>query len=135
LNADSEGRVKSLNVVEVTWSAPDASGRRQMLEVPGSQRELPAGLVLLAMGFIHPMHPGLVQELGLKLDPRGNVQVSAEGVTSVPGVFAAGDAVSGASLVVRAMASGKKIAKSIDAFLRAEIKASAPSASSVRVTC
>lgn len=117
INAGKNGAVNSITVVEVEWGTPAANGQRAMKEVPGSETELKADLVLLAMGFVHPVHEGLVKELGAKLDPRGNIVVDADGMTSVPSVFAAGDAVLGASLVVRAMASGKTIARAMDQYL------------------
>ena len=77
-----------------------------MQESPGTDFTLPADLVLIAMGFVHVVHAGLVEELGLKLDGRGNVVVN-RWMTSVPGVFAAGDTVKGASLVVHAINHGR----------------------------
>ncbi|HEY4157961.1 MAG TPA: FAD-dependent oxidoreductase, partial [Polyangiaceae bacterium] len=74
-------------------------------------------LVLLAMGFVHPEHPGLVSDLGLKLDRRGNIDVNADYMTSESGVFAAGDCRRGQSLVVWAIAEGRKTARSVDLFL------------------
>ena len=85
--------------------------------VAGWEFELKAELVLLAMGFVHPEHPGVVTDLGLKLDRRGNVEVDAEFMTSVPGVFAAGDCQRGQSLVVWAIAEGRKAARGVDRFL------------------
>lgn len=116
VNGDAAGRVKSLSIVRLDWSGKDSAGRSVMNEIPGSEFEIPAQLVLLAMGFVHSVHRGLVEELGLTRDARGNIQVT-NGATSVPGVFAAGDAVRGASLVVHAMASGKKVAQAIHLYL------------------
>jgi glutamate synthase (NADPH/NADH) small chain len=76
-----------------------------------------ADLVLLAMGFVHPVYDGLVAELGLALDGRKNIRTGADNNTSLGKVFAAGDAASGASLVVRAIASGRKAAEAIEKFL------------------
>ena len=69
------------------------------------------------MGFVHPEHPGIVTDLGLKLDRRGNVEVGPDFATSVPGVFAAGDCQRGQSLVVWAIAEGRKAARNVDLFL------------------
>jgi glutamate synthase (NADPH/NADH) small chain len=91
----------------------------RMKEVPGSEIELPCDLALLAMGFVGPERGGLVSELGLALDARGNVVTDAAGRTSVPKVFAAGDASRGQSLVVWAIADGRRVAAGVDAFLRA----------------
>jgi glutamate synthase (NADPH/NADH) small chain len=85
--------------------------------VAGSEFQLEADLVLLAMGFVHPEHPGLVEGLGLKLDRRGNVEVDKQFMTSAPGVFAAGDCQRGQSLVVWAIADGRKAARSADEYL------------------
>jgi glutamate synthase (NADPH) small chain len=105
------GRVEKLHCVRVEFK----NGRFE--RVAGSEFELPADLVLLAMGFVHPEHPGIVTDLGLKLDKRGNVQVDGEFMSSVPGVFAAGDCQRGQSLVVWAIAEGRKAARSVDQFL------------------
>ena len=88
-----------------------------MREIENSEFELKADLVLLALGFVHVVHEGLVETLQLKLDQRGNVEV-ANCQTSQPWVFAAGDTVSGASLVVRAIDAGRKVADAIDRYLR-----------------
>jgi glutamate synthase (NADPH/NADH) small chain len=85
--------------------------------VPGSEHEIETDLVLLAMGFLHPEQRGVVEQFGLQLDRRGNVQVNAEFMSSVPGVFAAGDCQRGQSLVVWAIADGRKAARGIDRYL------------------
>jgi glutamate synthase (NADPH/NADH) small chain len=85
--------------------------------VAGSEFEIPADLVLLAMGFVHPEHPGIVEGLGLTLDRRGNIQVDGSFATNQKGVFAAGDCQRGQSLVVWAIAEGRKAAKACDTFL------------------
>lgn len=105
------GKVEKLHCVRVEFKA----GRFERMT--GTEFELDADLVLLAMGFVHPEHPGIVTDLGLKLDRRGNVEVNAEFMTSVPGVFAAGDCQRGQSLVVWAIAEGRKAARSVDHFL------------------
>lgn len=109
------GRVKQVEVAEVTW-AKDASGRMQ-LQATNQTRVFDADLVLIAMGFVHPVYEGLLETLGVTLDGRKNVLVGDGNQSSVENVFAAGDATSGASLVVRAMASGRKAALAIDKFL------------------
>jgi glutamate synthase (NADPH/NADH) small chain len=78
---------------------------------------MPCDLCLLALGFIHPEHPGPIQQLALKLDARGNVQVDENYMTSLPGVFAAGDIRRGQSLVVWAISEGRQAARGVDAFL------------------
>jgi glutamate synthase (NADPH) small chain len=111
------GTVKGLRCALLEWSGPDASGRSAMTEIPGSAFEIPADLVLLALGFVHVEHGPLVGDLGLLLDARGNIAADADGMTSAPGVFAAGDAVLGASLVVRAIDSGRRTAEGVDRYL------------------
>jgi len=86
--------------------------------IPGTEVSLPCELVLLAMGFVGPERGGVVEQLGLALDGRGNVRTDASGATSVPGVFAAGDAARGQSLVVWAIADGRRVAAGADAWLR-----------------
>jgi glutamate synthase (NADPH) small chain len=86
--------------------------------VANGELTIDADLVLLAMGFVGPEREGLVAELGLELDARGNVKTDpAAGRTNVPGVFAAGDVSRGQSLVVWAIADGRRVAKGVDAFL------------------
>jgi len=113
---DDKGRVRAIEVVEARFVA-QAGGAPKIEEVPGTARELPADLVLLAMGFLGPERAGLLGELGVKLDGRGNVAVDADKQTSVPGVFAAGDMSRGQSLVVWAIAEGRDAAIGIDRFL------------------
>lgn len=85
--------------------------------IPGSEFEVPADLVLLAMGFVHPEKDGLISDLGVQLDERGNVRVAGNFMSSVPGVFAAGDCQRGQSLVVWAIADGRKTACAVDEYL------------------
>jgi glutamate synthase (NADPH/NADH) small chain len=94
------------------------SGRFSPRELPGTEKTWPADLVLLALGFLGPERGGLLDELGVKLDARGNVEAGPDKRTSVPGVFAAGDMRRGQSLVVWAIAEGRQAAESVDRFLR-----------------
>ena len=113
-----DGKVKKLHGVRVEFSAPDATGRRKMEEVPGSEFEMEADLVLLALGFLNPQKEGLLEQLGVELDGRGNVKATTEKYeTTVPGVFACGDMRRGQSLIVWAIAEGREAARSVDAFL------------------
>ena len=89
----------------------------QMVEIPGSEFELDADLVLLALGFLGPEKEGAIQQLGLNLDARGNVVVDQNYMTNVPGVFAAGDLRRGQSLVVWAISEGRQAARGVDQFL------------------
>ncbi len=114
----ANGRVEKLHVVRVEFGESDASDRPSMQEIPGSEFEIPAGLVLLVMGFVHPVHEGLVASLGLRLDPRGNLAAEPRGfATSEPGVFAAGDCRRGQSLVVWAQWEGREAARAVDQYL------------------
>ena len=110
------GQVQKLHAVRVDWTRGD-NGRFQMAEVPGSEFSVDADLVLLAMGFVHPEHDGMLAQLGVELDGRGNVKVDANKMTSVPGVFAGGDMVRGQSLVVWAIAEGRDAARGVDQYL------------------
>jgi glutamate synthase (NADPH/NADH) small chain len=117
LSGDEHGNVKKLHGVRVKWETGD-DGRMKMTEQPGTEFEQPADLVLLAMGFTGPEKAGLVTELGLELDERGNVKADASYETSVPGVFACGDLRRGQSLVVWAIWEGREAARGVDAYLR-----------------
>lgn len=89
-----------------------------MEEIPDSEFSIPADLVLLAMGFVHPVAEGLLSDLGVSLGPRGNVAADQRGfVTSEPGIFAAGDCRRGQSLVVWAQWEGREAARAVDAYL------------------
>ena len=112
---DGAGNVKALEVVQVEWTkGPD--GRFGPKEVPGTERTIPADLVFLALGFVGPEKP-MLQQLGVKLDDRGNVWTDENKMTSVPGVFAAGDMSRGQSLVVWAIREGRHAAQSVDRYL------------------
>jgi len=112
-NGDKNG-VKEIVACKVEWT--QECGQWKMKEVPGSEFTLKADLVLLAMGFVHVEHGPLVNEIGIDLDGRGNI-VADNWQTSNPKIFAAGDAVSGASLVVRAIDAGRKTADAVDQYL------------------
>ncbi|HTZ35664.1 MAG TPA: FAD-dependent oxidoreductase, partial [Stellaceae bacterium] len=110
------GKVATLECVRVEWA--QENGRWAMQEVPGSEFTLKADLVLLAMGFLGPRRPGMVEQSGAALDPRGNVQADTfDYQTSVPKLFAAGDMRRGQSLVVWAIREGRQCARAIDEFL------------------
>ena len=89
-----------------------------MAEVPGTTEIVDVDLAFLSMGFTQPVHVGLLEQLGVDFDARGNVKVDAKKQTSVEKIFAAGDAEKGASLVVHAIEAGKVAAKNVDEFLR-----------------
>ena len=115
LTGDTKGRVRALHLVTVEMVRRD--GRVQFAPVTGTAREIPAELVLLAMGFTGPERGPLVTELGLRLTDRGNVWRDDRWMTSVPAVFAAGDMQRGQSLIVWAIAEGRSAARGIDQFL------------------
>jgi glutamate synthase (NADPH/NADH) small chain len=113
----SQGKVEKLHAVRIEFGAADATGRRPMNEVPGSEFEVKTDLVLLALGFLGPEQNGMIQQLGLKLDARGNVAADKDYMTSVPGIFSAGDMRRGQSLVVWAITEGRQCARGVDKFL------------------
>ena len=112
------GNIKKLNLVKVEWENDKLGRPSKMKEIPGSEFSLDTDMVLLAMGFTGPQKFGAIEQFGVKLDARGNVAVDQDGQTSEQGVFAAGDIAVGPSLVVRAIAAGRKIAETVDAFLK-----------------
>jgi glutamate synthase (NADPH/NADH) small chain len=114
LRADADGRVVALEAVR----AEVRGGRVE--EIAGSSFEIPCDLVLLAMGFVGPVREGIVSQLGVALDARGNVITRADGATNVHGVFAAGDVSRGQSLVVWAIADGRRVAKGVDVWLASD---------------
>lgn len=108
-------RVVSADIERVEWEL--VNGSYSMKAVPGSKETIPADLVLLSMGFVHPVLEGLVTDLGLDLSERKNIKVANNHQTNVENVFAAGDSITGASLVVNAIASGRRVAKSVNSYL------------------
>jgi glutamate synthase (NADPH/NADH) small chain len=123
---DDEGRVRALQLVEVEF----VDGR--FTPVEGSQREIPAQLVLLAMGFTGPDRGPLLEQLGVELDQRGCVRRDADFLSSVPGVFVAGDAGRGQSLIVWAIAEGRSAAAAVDRWLTGGTVLPAPIAPTAR---
>ncbi len=111
------GHVQKLHASRLEWGPPGNNGRPTMTEVPGSEFEVETELVLLAMGFLHPEHEGMITELGVELDGRGNVKLDQNRMSSVPGIFAAGDMARGQSLVVWAIAEGREAAHHMDKYL------------------
>jgi glutamate synthase (NADPH/NADH) small chain len=116
-----EGRVQALELARVEWVRAD-DGSWRMRENEGSAFTIDADLILLAMGFVHPVHEGMIEDLGVDLDGRGNVKADPEAragayQTSNPKVFAAGDMRRGQSLVVWAIREGRQCARSVDEYL------------------
>ncbi len=114
-SGDAQGRVTGLHAINVETTRDN--GRLQVTRVPGSEFELEADLVLLAMGFVGPERGSLLSQLGVRLTDRGTVWRDAQWMTSEPGVFTAGDMQRGQSLIVWAIADGRHAAKSVDSFL------------------
>ncbi len=111
------GSVKKLSCVNVEFTEGDKNGCPVMREVPDSEFEIEADLVILAIGFVHPEHKGLLDKLGLEFDPRGNVKTGEDYMTSKKGIFAGGDMRRGQSLIVWAISEGRKVAHHIDKYL------------------
>ena len=111
-----DGQVAAMQIARLEWR--ESNGRQTMVEVPNSAFEIKTDLVLLAMGFVHPVHAGMLEELGVALDPRGNVRASEDDYqTSVNKIFAAGDMRRGQSLVVWAIREGRQCARAVDEYL------------------
>ncbi len=108
-------RVVSADIEQVKWELEN--GHHTMKPVPGTKETIEADLVLLSMGFVHPVLEGLVTDLGLDLSERNNIRVSKNHQTNIENVFAAGDSITGASLVVNAIASGRRVARSVNSYL------------------
>lgn len=112
------GKLKKLHAVRVEFV--NDAGRQVMREVPGSEFTEDVDLLLLAMGFLGPEKPGMIEQLGVELTDRGNVRADENKMTSVPGVFTAGDMTRGQSLIVWAIAEGRTAARGIDQYLMGE---------------
>lgn len=112
-----DGHVNEVEIEEVNWEKDPETGKMNLIHT-GKKEIIPAQLVLLAMGFTNPVAEGLLEQLGVEKDARGNVKVTDSNQSSVAKVFAAGDAATGASLVVRCIASGQQAAKGIDKYLK-----------------
>ncbi len=119
--AGKNGRVTALHMAKLEWRS-DAEGRKQMVEIPGSEIVIKADLVLLAMGFLGPERKDLLNDLEVACDARGNLACDGSYMTTVPGVFACGDAQRGQSLVVWAIWEGRECARSVDLLLMGETK-------------
>ncbi len=112
-----KGKLKKVEVVKVSWDR-NGKGDMRMCEINGTNEYIDAEMVLLAMGFLHPVHDELLKIEGLKFDERGNIKTDNNKYTGVEKIFAAGDVERGASLVVHAIEAGKQAAAGINAFLK-----------------
>ena len=130
---DSNGNLTGLKIVEMGWSEPEPGKMPKYQEIPGTEHVLPCELALLAIGFIHPQHEGMLNELGVEYDDRGNVKCNDYYKTSVEKVFAAGDMRRGQSLVVWAISEGREAARCVDQYLMGESKLEAKDISKTNV--
>ena len=121
-----DGQVAKLHGIRLEWGPPDETGRPSMKELEGTDFEIEADLVLFALGFLHPEKNGMLDDFGVELDGRGNVSTNTDRMTSVPGVFAAGDMHRGQSLVVWALAEGRQAAHGVDKYLMGATELPAP---------
>ncbi len=117
---DEDGHLKALQIVKLDWQTDPVTGRMQMMEVAGSEEEVPCELALLAAGFLHPQPEGIVSDLDLELDERGNIRAVEYQSVSNEKVFAAGDCRRGQSLVVWAISEGREAARAVDKYLMGE---------------
>ena len=111
------GKLETLHAVRIEWERDEDTGRMNLKEIPGTEFDVNVDLVFLALGFLHPQYEGMLEQLGVELDPRGNVRADDNKMTTVPGVFTAGDMTRGQSLVVWAIAEGREAAHCIDKYL------------------
>ncbi len=115
---DGKGNLKALKIVDLEWQITEDGRPAKFVEREGSEREIPCERAFLAMGFVHPQHEGLIQQLEIELDERGNVKASEkEYQTNISKIFTAGDMRRGQSLVVWAISEGRECARKVDEFL------------------
>ena len=116
--ADENGNLKAFKIVNLEWKTTDDGRPAHFVEVAGSETEIKCELALLAMGFVHPQHDGLIKQLNVELDERGNVKASERSyLTNIQKIFTAGDMRRGQSLVVWAISEGRECARKVDEFL------------------
>ena len=115
------GQLKKLHAVRLQWSKDPATGQMKMSEIAGSEFEMDCDLLLLALGFTGPVKKGMLEELGVALDARGNVASDANKMTSLPGIFTAGDMTRGQSLVVWAIHEGRRAAQGVHQYLTTKV--------------
>ncbi len=115
---DGKGKLTALKIVTLEWKLAEDGKPARFTEVPGSEKIMPCELALLAMGFLHPQHEGLLQELGVELEERGNVKATDKSYqTNIAKIFSAGDMRRGQSLVVWAISEGRECARKVDEYL------------------
>ena len=113
---DEQGNLKALKIAEVEMKKAEPGKAPGFVEIPGSERTIPCELALLAMGFLYPQHTGLLDQLGVDYDERGNVKATRY-QTSIENIFTAGDMRRGQSLVVWAISEGREAARAVDEYL------------------
>ncbi len=119
--ADDQGKLTGLKIAELEWEFSPEGRPVRFTEIAGTERVLPCDMVLLAMGFLHPQPAGLLTEIGVEFDERGNVKAPETSYqTSIPKIFSAGDMRRGQSLVVWAISEGRECARQVDLFLMGE---------------
>lgn len=115
---DGNGNLKALKIIDLEWKITEDGKPASFIEIAGSEREIPCEAAFLAMGFLHPLQVGLLTELGIELDARGNVKAAEKSYqTNIPKVFTAGDMRRGQSLVVWAISEGRECARKVDEYL------------------
>jgi glutamate synthase (NADPH/NADH) small chain len=133
---DKKGNLKALKIVQLEWKLTDDGRPARFVEVAGTEQVIPCELALLAMGFVYPQHEGLVNDLGVELDERGNVKAAEKSYqTNVEKIFAAGDIRRGQSLVVWAISEGRECARKVDEFLMGSSLLETKDHSLIGVTC
>jgi len=115
------GQLKRLHAVRLQWSRDPATGKMKMSEIKDSEFEMDCDLLLLSLGFLGPVKKGMIEELGVALDARGNIVSDANKMTSVPGIFTAGDMTRGQSLVVWAIQEGRAAAQGVHNYLASKL--------------
>ena len=119
---DGNGNLKGLKIVDLEWKITEDGKAAKFVEIANSEREIPCELALLAMGFVHPQHEGLLNQLEVELDDRGNVKATEKAYqTNIQKIFTAGDMRRGQSLVVWAISEGRECARKVDEFLNAGV--------------
>ena len=113
---DGKGNLKALKLVQIEWKLDEETGRHKFDKIPGTEQEIPCDLALLAIGFIHPQYEGMLKQLGIETNERGNV-IDKNYQTNLEKIFVAGDMRRGQSLVVWAISEGREAAKAVDEYL------------------
>ncbi len=130
---DENGNLKSIKIAEMGWTEAEPGKMPKYTELPGTEQEIPCELALLAMGFLHPQRSGMIEDLGIDLDERGNVKANNY-QTSVAKVFTAGDMRRGQSLVVWAISEGREAARHVDKYLMGDTALEAKEVSMLNVS-